>query len=83
MIAAGYLTGYAFNIKKDKEQSLGFVNRGLALDPTNATLVNAKKAIEGARQTPSRTSTSANSAKDGETKVKTDSKGAVKKVKAK
>lgn len=83
VIAAGYLTGYAFNIKKDKEQSLGFVNRGLALDPTNATLVNAKKAIEGARQTPSRTSTSANSAKDGETKVKTDSKGAVKKVKAK
>ena len=83
VIAAGYLTGYAFNIKKDKEQSLGFVNRGLALDPTNATLVNAKKAIEGAGQTPSRTSTSANSAKDGETKVKTDSKGAVKKVKAK
>jgi tetratricopeptide (TPR) repeat protein len=84
VIAAGYLTGYSFNIKKNKEESLSYVNRGLALDPTNTTLLNAQKAIQNAgKQSPSKTSTSANSAKDGETKVKTDNNGAVKKVKVK
>jgi tetratricopeptide (TPR) repeat protein len=83
VIAAGYLTGYAFNIKKDKEQAMSYINRGLALDPTNTTLLNAQKAVQNAGKPRSQTSTSTNTAKDGETKVKTDSKGAVKKVKTK
>jgi len=87
VVSAGYLMGYSFNIKKDKEAALAYVNRGLALDPANTTLLGYKKAIEnsGNRSTPTRsqTSTSSNSAKDGETKVKADASGSVKKVKAK
>jgi tetratricopeptide (TPR) repeat protein len=78
--AAGYLAGYYNNIKKDKETALGYINRGLALDPENTTLLSYKRALE-AKPTPTRTSTSSNSAKDGETKVKTDKDGTVKKVK--
>lgn len=83
VIAAGYLTGYAFNIKKDKDMALGYVNRGLVLDPTNTTFLNALKAIQNSGKPRTQTSTSSNTAKDGETKVKTDSKGTVKKIKAK
>jgi len=85
VIAAGYLMGHAFNIKKDKDEAVAYLNRGLALDPTNTTLLNAQQAIQnaGKKAAPTKTSTSTNSAKDGETKVKTDKQGTVKKVKAK
>ena len=81
--AALYLTHYYNNIKKDKETALSYTKRGLDIDPTNETLLSISKALSAPqRATPTRTSTSSNSAKDGETKVKTDASGAVKKVKA-
>jgi Flp pilus assembly protein TadD len=82
--ASIYLAGYYNNIQKDKETAISYVKRGLEIDPENATLISINKALSGpSRSTPSRsqTSTSSNSAKDGETKVKTDNTGAVKKVK--
>jgi tetratricopeptide (TPR) repeat protein len=85
--ASIYLAGYSNNIQKDKEAAISYVKRGLELDPANATLLSINRALTApTRSTPSRsqtqTSTSANSAKDGDTKVKKDSAGTVKKVKA-
>jgi Flp pilus assembly protein TadD len=89
VFAAGYLAGYYNNIKKDKNTAITYLQKGLEFDPSNAALLGNLKALQGAtqpRSTPSRTqtntSTSSNSAKDGETKVKTDNTGTVKKVKA-
>jgi Flp pilus assembly protein TadD len=80
--SAGYLAGYFNNIKKDKESAISYLQKGLEFDPTNTALQNGLKALQAApRSTPTRTSTSSNSAKDGETKVKTDKDGTVKKVK--
>jgi tetratricopeptide (TPR) repeat protein len=81
--AAGYLAGYYNNIKKDKVNAIAYLKRGLEFDPTNTQF---QKSIEILSRTqgstaPTRTSTSSNSAKDGETKVKTDKDGTVKKVK--
>jgi tetratricopeptide (TPR) repeat protein len=70
--AAGYLAGYYNNIKGDKTTALSYVDKGLAIDPNNGTLLNYKKALS-TRQQPTqqqRTSTSNNSAKT-ETKTKT------------
>lgn len=81
LAASGYLAGYYNNIKKDKDAALTYINKGLEFDPTNATLLGAKRALSA---TPAKTSTSTNAAKDGaDTKTKTDTKGAVKKVKNK
>ena len=84
--ASIYLAGYHNNILKDKDAAISYTKRGLEIDPQNATLLSINKALSApVKSTPARsqTSTSSNSAKDGETKVKTDSKGEVKKVKAK
>ncbi len=91
--SAGYLAGYYNNIKKDKETAISYLQRGLEFDPTNAALQGNIRALQNAatkqpvpKSTPTKTktSTSSNSAKgDTEVKVKTDSKGTVKKVKAK
>jgi len=84
-----YLAGYTNNIKKDKEAAIGYLNRGLEFDPTNVTLSNTKNILQKApapKSTPtkSKSSTSANSERaDTEMKVKTNSKGTVKKVKVK
>ncbi len=82
--ASIYLAGYYNNIQKDKETAVSYVKRGLDIDPENATLKSIDRALSApSRSTPSRsqTSTSSNSAKAGDTKVKKDSQGAVKKVK--
>ena len=80
--SAGYLAGYYNNIKKDKETAITYLKQGLEFDPTNEALKRGLDALQGSGKR-SQTSTSANSAKDGETKVKTDNNGTVKKVKAK
>jgi tetratricopeptide (TPR) repeat protein len=80
--SAGYLAGYYNNIKKDKETAITYLKQGLEFDPTNEALKRGLDALQGSGKR-TQTSTSANSAKDGETKVKTDNSGAVKKVKAK
>jgi tetratricopeptide (TPR) repeat protein len=80
--SAGYLAGYYNNIKKDKETAITYLKQGLEFDPTNEALKRGLDALQGSGKR-TQTSTSSNSAKDGETKVKTDNKGAVKKVKAK
>jgi tetratricopeptide (TPR) repeat protein len=83
--SAGYLAGYYNNIKKDKELAISYLQKGLEFDPNNTALQNGLKALQGAQQkstpTRSQTSTSSNSAKDAEAKVKTNSDGTVKKVK--
>jgi tetratricopeptide (TPR) repeat protein len=89
--ASGYLAGYYNNIKKDKANAIVYLKRGLEFDPTNAQFQKSieilSKSQGSGSTTPTRTqtqtSTSSNSAKDGETKVKTDASGSVKKVKAK
>jgi hypothetical protein len=68
------LAGYYNNTKGDKATALSYVDKGLAIDPNNATLQNYKKALSGKpqQQQPSqqKTSTSNNAAKT-ETKIKT------------
>jgi len=76
--AAGYLTGYYNNIKADKATALTYIDKGLAIDPNNATLQNYKKVLSARQQPPQKNSTSNNAAK-GEAKTKTaDSKTKVK-----
>ena len=79
--SAGYLAGYYNNIKKDKEAAINYLKKGLEFDPNNEALKKGLDALQGAK--PSRTSTSSNSAKAADTKVKTDNTGTVKKVKTK
>ena len=50
--AAGYLAVYYNNIKSDKTTAQGYVTRGLAIDPTNGTLLNIQKALERAPARP-------------------------------
>jgi tetratricopeptide (TPR) repeat protein len=72
--AAGYLAGYYNNIKGDKATALSYIDKGLAIDPTNTNLNNYKKVLSTTRQAPTqqKSSTSTNAAKDGaETKTKT------------
>jgi outer membrane protein assembly factor BamD (BamD/ComL family) len=72
--AAGYLTGYYNNIKADKATALTYIDKGLAIDPSNATLLNYKKVLSSKQQPQQKNSTSNNAAK-GDTKTKTaDSK---------
>jgi tetratricopeptide (TPR) repeat protein len=76
--AAGYLTGYYNNIKADKATALTYIDKGLAIDPTNATLQNYKRVLSARQQPPQKNSTSNNAAK-GDTKTKTaDNKTKVK-----
>jgi tetratricopeptide (TPR) repeat protein len=85
--ASGYLAGYYNNIKKDKANAIVYLKRGLEFDPTNAQFQKSIEILSRTQggttptRTQSQTSTSSNSAKDGETKVKTDKDGTVKKVK--
>ena len=71
--AAGYLTGYHNNVKADKSTSLTYIDKGLAIDPTNATLLNYKKVLSATRQQPQQKNSTSNNAAKGETKTKTDS----------
>lgn len=74
--AAAYLAAYNLYTKKDRAAALTFVQRGLAITPTDATLLAFQKALQQQpqqRQTPTqqqKTSTSNNAAKT-ETKTKT------------
>jgi tetratricopeptide (TPR) repeat protein len=71
--AAGFLAGYYNNIKQDKNTALSYIDRGLAIDPANQTLLTYKKALSARQQQPTqqqKTSTSNNSAKT-DTKTKT------------
>lgn len=64
--AAGYLAGYHNNIKGDKSTALGYVEKGLAIDPANATLLSYKKALSQGQQRPKqqqKNNTSNNAAK--------------------
>lgn len=84
--AAGYLTAYYVNTKGDKPTALTYLQRGLAIDPTNTTLLAYQKALQQQpqqRQTPTqqqKTSTSNNAAK---TEVKTKAKTPTTKSKTK
>ena len=71
--AAGYLTGYHNNVKADKATALTYIDKGLAIDPTNATLLNYKKVLSATRQQPQQKNSTSNNAAKGETKTKTDS----------
>jgi tetratricopeptide (TPR) repeat protein len=71
--AAGYLTAYYNNIKGDKATALSYLQRGLAIDPSNATLLAYQKALQQQSSKPpaqQKNSTSNNAAK-GDTKSKT------------
>jgi tetratricopeptide (TPR) repeat protein len=50
--AAGYLAVYYNNIKADKATATTYVDRGLVIDPTNATLLNIQKALRAAATRP-------------------------------
>jgi len=50
--AAGYLAAYYNNVKADKATALTFVERGLAIDPANATLLSIKSALSKAASRP-------------------------------
>lgn len=70
--AAGYLAGYYNNIKKDKETAVTYLKKGLEFDPTNAALQNAVKALSAPTKSgggATKSSTSSNTAKDGDTKT--------------
>jgi tetratricopeptide (TPR) repeat protein len=43
--AAGYLAGYANNVKKDKAAAISYLERGLAFDPTNAEFLKNKEIL--------------------------------------
>jgi tetratricopeptide (TPR) repeat protein len=79
--AAGYLTAYYNNVKGDKATALSYIQRGLAIDPNNATLLAYQKALQQQPSKPpsqQKNSTSNNAAK-GDTKSKTaDAKTKVK-----
>jgi tetratricopeptide (TPR) repeat protein len=79
--AAGYLTAYYNNVKGDKATALSYIQRGLAIDPNNATLLAYQKALQQQPSKPpsqQKNSTSNNAAK-GDTKSKTaDTKTKVK-----
>jgi tetratricopeptide (TPR) repeat protein len=79
--ASGYLTAYYNNVKGDKATALSYLQRGLAIDPTNATLLAYQKALQQQSSKPptqQKNSTSNNAAK-GDTKAKTaDTKTKVK-----
>jgi tetratricopeptide (TPR) repeat protein len=79
--AAGYLTAYYNNVKGDKATALSYIQRGLAIDPNNATLLAYQKALQQQPSKPpsqQKNSTSNNAAK-GDTKAKTaDAKAKVK-----
>jgi Flp pilus assembly protein TadD len=50
--AAQTLAIYNFNIKNDKTAAAGYVQRGLAFDPTNANLLNIQKVLNEKPQAP-------------------------------
>ncbi|HVF97760.1 MAG TPA: hypothetical protein VM871_10575, partial [Flavisolibacter sp.] len=74
--AATYLAGYHNNIKSDRAAALTYVTRGLAVDPTNANLLNIQKALS-VKQGPAKTETKTKE-NDVKTKVKDDGKTKVK-----
>jgi hypothetical protein len=78
--AAGYLTAYYNNTKGDKATALTYVARGLAIDPTNATLLAYQKALQQqSKQAPQQKNSTSNNAAKGDTKAKvTDTKTKVK-----
>lgn len=67
--AAGYLTGYYNNIKDDRATALSYIEKGLAIDPTNETLLKYQKILSQRQQT------SATKEKTTPTKEKTKGKG--------
>jgi tetratricopeptide (TPR) repeat protein len=67
--AASYLTAYNLYTKKDRTAALTYVQRGLAITPTDATLLAFQKALQQQPQ-QQKTSTSNNAAKT-DTKAKT------------
>ncbi len=45
MNAYKYFIGYYFNVKKEKDSALIYVDKGLALDPTDASMISNKEFI--------------------------------------
>jgi len=72
--AAWYLSVYTNNVKEDRAGAIAYVDRGLAIDPTNANLISLKNQLTkiGTKQSQAqqKNSTSNDTAKDGETKTK-------------
>ena len=49
--ASGYLATYYNNIKKDKTTAITFLQKGLEFDPTNTSLQNTLKILQGNKST--------------------------------
>ncbi len=45
MVAYKYFLGYYFNVKKDKDSALIYVDKGLALNPTDESMISNKEFI--------------------------------------
>ncbi len=45
MVAYKYFLGYYFNVKKDKDSALIYVDKALAIDPTDASMISNKEFI--------------------------------------
>lgn len=69
--AAGYLAGYYNNTKGDRATALSYIDKGLAIDPNNQTLLGYKKALSRTPQQPQQKSSTSNNAAKTETKTKT------------
>ncbi len=68
--AANELVIYYNNIKADRSAALDFLNRGLALDPSNANLLAIQKALQGGAAKPSSKTEVKSKTDDGKTKTK-------------
>jgi tetratricopeptide (TPR) repeat protein len=70
--AAGYLFAYSYNTKKDKAAARTYLDRGLAFDPTNATLKSYEKALQGSGTQKNTTTANEAKSKDAGTKTKVE-----------
>ena len=68
--AAGYLAGYYNNTKADRTTALSYIDKGLAIDPNNQTLLGYKKALSRTPQQSQQKSSTSNNAAKTETKTK-------------
>lgn len=79
--SSGYLATYYNNVKKDKAAAIAYLQKGLAIDPTNASLQNTLKILSAAPKqtatgkTQTKTSTSSNKAKTAPAKPAPKKKG--------
>jgi tetratricopeptide (TPR) repeat protein len=69
--AAAYLAAYNLYVKKDRAAAQTFVQRGLAITPTDSTLLAFQKALQ--QPSPQQKTSTSNNAAKTETKTKTPS----------